>query len=964
MRALFLIGALFAAVTLWAITLTSSIPSSFYQVSTGPNVKTRRTVLEKRAMAIAFVQKQLQANPFIPGVSLSVVYQNQTVIATGFGTNQYGKTTVPVTGHSVFQIGSYSKTFIALGIGKLVDDGLVHWHDPIKQHLPWFQLVDKYAEQYTTMADLLAMNSVFGNPEGDIPLIFGVLPTDRDLVERLAFFNTTRAFRPGYMYANVNFAILGQVIEHVTKQHWFAFIKTTFLDPLGMNETFGRLADVTNMDELSGGHLACGGHVLGPYDLTSSMVANTPSSDFLAAGSILSSANDLAKLSLFLLNHGRGILKSPKIVQDMTTGHTVLPPDVEGVNIYGQRFHADGGVRASGFGFDTVGQVMYGYSYYDKGGDTPSMTHRNGFVPSQGLGVTLGANVKSHTNAEKFLLDRLRSYVLGIFLDISLAELDATWDAAVALFHPKTTPCNAQLFGGLPWGDAIIPVETLPLLVGTYVALASPGYVGNVTVAKQGQGLTLHYGAYARPLVATKGNPTTFVWALDFEAVKLTVEWTGGANGTARLSVLGMTFLRTGNPNTPVTGHSVLQIGTFIKTFTALGIGKLVDDGLVKWSDPVKQHLPWFRLMDKYAEQYTTLADLLAMKSVFGNHEGDIPMIWGVVPTDRATVERLAFFNTSQSMRAGYVYSNLNFENLGQVIEHVTNQPWFTFIKTTYLDPLGMNETFGRPMDVTNVDDLSGGHFACNDQVLGPYNLTSFMTATTAGADFLAAGSILTSANDLAKFSHSLLNHGRGILKSPQIIQDMTTGHNVLPAPVDGVDARGKLFHPDGSVKAAVYGFDTVGNIMYGYVYYDKNGAMATMHHHNGFVPSQGLGVTMTTSVQVASRAHLVLWERVRSYVLGIFLDVPQATLDATWDEALVQFHPQRGWNATPIITAASRGAIPFPMQPKPYQRRLQRQSDRTQARPGLDVALWRVHETLISDDPQPHDGVCLDVGL
>ncbi|KAF0691704.1 Aste57867_17116 [Aphanomyces stellatus] len=548
MRALYLVGALFAAVTLWAVTLTSSTSSasaSFRDISVDQRQGVR-SVDEKRAMAIAFVQKQLQENPAIPGLSFSVVYQNETVIATGFGTKQFGNGNTPVTAHSVFQIGSFSKTFIALGIGKLVDDGLVNWLDPVKQHLPWFRLMDKYAEQYTTLADLLAMNSVFGDHEGDLEWVLGAFPNERDLVERLAFFNTTRPLRAGYAYSNLNFEILGQVIEHVTHQPWFTFLKTTYLDPLGMNETFGQPVDVTNIAELSSGHFACNNQVLGPYNLTWSMTALPADAGFFSAGSMLTSANDLAKFSHFLLNHGRGILNSPQIIQDMTTGHNVLQAPVDGVDDRGKLFHPDGSVKAAGYGFDTVGNVMYGYDYYDKGGATVAMTLHNGFVPSQGLGVTLGVNVRWASSEDNILLERMRSYVLGIFLDVPQTTLDATWNEALAQSHPpQGLECDAHFYGGQPSGVSI-PEATQTLLVGTYVATESPRYNGNLTVFKQGRDLMLHYGAYTKPLLGNKQDPTTFVWTVDFSASNLPFMLSGFNSSAQALTLPGVaTFLRT-----------------------------------------------------------------------------------------------------------------------------------------------------------------------------------------------------------------------------------------------------------------------------------------------------------------------------------------------------------------------------------------------------------------------------------
>ncbi|KAF0691706.1 Aste57867_17118 [Aphanomyces stellatus] len=548
MRALYLVGFVFAAVALWAVTLTSSTSSasaSFRDISVDQSQGVR-SVDEKRAMAIAFVQKQLQENPAIPGLSFSVVYQNETVIATGFGTKQYGKTNTPVTAHSIFQIGSYTKTFIALGIGKLVDDGLVNWLDPVKQHLPWFRLMDKYAEQYTTLADLLAMNSVFGDHEGDIAWLLGAFSSERDLVERLAFFNTTRPFRAGDAYSNLNFVVLGQVIEHVTHQPWFSFLKTTYFDPLGMNETFGRPADVTNVDDVVSGHTSCNDQVLGPFDVSSSMAALPAGAGFIAAGSILSSATDLAKFSRFLLDHGRGILKSRKIIQDITTGHTILPSTgLDGVDAKGESFHPDGGVKGVSYGGGAVGALMYGYNFYDKNGGTLTMMMHNGFIPTEQLGVTLGVNVRWDSGADFYLLERMRSYVLGIFLDVPQATLDATWTQALAQFQrPQGLVCDVHFYGGQSWGNPI-PNATQTLLAGTYVATTSSGYNGNLTVFKQGPDLMLHYGAFTKPLLGDKNDVSMLMWTIDYSASSMSFALSGLNTSAQTLTLGDVSFVRT-----------------------------------------------------------------------------------------------------------------------------------------------------------------------------------------------------------------------------------------------------------------------------------------------------------------------------------------------------------------------------------------------------------------------------------
>ncbi|RHY26781.1 hypothetical protein DYB32_007303 [Aphanomyces invadans] len=520
---------------------------------------TGRSVVEKKAQALAFVDQQLRANPTIPGLAFSVVYKHDTVIAQGLGTMKAGNPHTPVTPSSMFQIGSFSKTFIALGIAKLVDDGVMTWTDPVVQHLPWLKLQDTYAEMYTTLGDLLSMNSGLGAFDGDEAFAFGLFPTERAVVEHLSQLNSTRALRSGYAYSNMNFEILGQVIEQATNETWPAFLKKTIWDPLGMNQTFAASADAgDNVAEMSHGHMSCGSKVIGPFDtVTDSMAMLTPSSSgHLAAGSVVSSANDLATFTRFLLSDGRALFKSATLLDDITTGHTALDNMVvvgnDAADALGYSFHPGGNTIAAGYGIDVVGHVMFGYDFFTKNGDTATFKERNGFVPSQGLGVVLVSNSNSlapEGSAASFLLDRIRSYVLGIFLDVPQADLDAMWNQAISRSNQiqpdNVGHCDARYFDGAAWNkdNVAIPRAIQAKVVGSYVAVASPGFYGHVELMQRNGKLYLHYGSYNRELFAT-ADPAMFIWDVRLAAETIWVQLADIESPKATVSLMGMLFVR------------------------------------------------------------------------------------------------------------------------------------------------------------------------------------------------------------------------------------------------------------------------------------------------------------------------------------------------------------------------------------------------------------------------------------
>ncbi len=89
-----------------------------------------------------------------PGVIISVVKDGRHVFAKGYGTRKAGEN-LAINENTLIQIASHTKPITAAAIAILVDEGKLSWDDPVKQHIPEFQLSDPYATEKTTIRDLL-----------------------------------------------------------------------------------------------------------------------------------------------------------------------------------------------------------------------------------------------------------------------------------------------------------------------------------------------------------------------------------------------------------------------------------------------------------------------------------------------------------------------------------------------------------------------------------------------------------------------------------------------------------------------------------------------------------------------------------------------------------------------------------------------------------------------------------------
>src|SRR5437763_9178315 len=70
--------------------------------------------------------------------------------------------------------------------------------------------------------------------------------------------------------------------------------------------------------------------------------------------------------------------------------------------------------------------------------------------------------------------------------------------------------------------------------------------------------------------------------------------------------------------------HTVFDIASCSKAFTVAALAILVDEGKLRWTDPVTKYLPTFQLSDPYVTRELTVRDLLCHRSGLGTFAGDL----------------------------------------------------------------------------------------------------------------------------------------------------------------------------------------------------------------------------------------------------------------------------------------------------------------------------------------------------
>jgi CubicO group peptidase (beta-lactamase class C family) len=184
----------------------------------------------------AYVQEQMQEMR-MPGAALGIVKGDEIVHLEGFGdADDSGREVTPQT---PFKIGSTSKSFTALAIMQLVEDGKVGLDAPVQRYIPWFRVATPDASGRITVRHLL--NQTSGLPPTADTLVIKEDRSADALEEGVRSLRTVELDRPvgeSFEYANFNYVTLGLIVQMVSGQPYERYVEDHILAPLGMHNSY------------------------------------------------------------------------------------------------------------------------------------------------------------------------------------------------------------------------------------------------------------------------------------------------------------------------------------------------------------------------------------------------------------------------------------------------------------------------------------------------------------------------------------------------------------------------------------------------------------------------------------------------------------------------------------------------------------------------------------------------------
>ena len=245
----------------------------------------------------------------IPGASLAIVKGDQVEYLQGYGVSNPDGT--EMTSETPIVLGSTSKSFTALAIMQLVEQGKISLEDPVHSYIPWFQLADKEESKKITIQHLLNQTSGLSTYDGQVAISQGD-QTLKELIQSLANTELTYPVGEQYQYSNLNYGILGLVVEEVTNKSYKEYINENIFKPLEMNNSYADPKDDRN-HTIAGGYQTVFGIKMPTEQLNHE--GNVP------FGYLISSAEDMANYMIAQLNQGEFKGKSILSANAMNTMH-------------------------------------------------------------------------------------------------------------------------------------------------------------------------------------------------------------------------------------------------------------------------------------------------------------------------------------------------------------------------------------------------------------------------------------------------------------------------------------------------------------------------------------------------------------------------------------------------------------------------------------------------------------------
>lgn len=343
----------------------------------------------------------------LAGVSVAVVRDGEVLHTTGHGHDSTGNT---VTADSPMAIASVSKSFTAMAVMQLVEDGELELDAPAADYLDGFAPADPRAEEIT-VRQLLDQTSGMAS-QGLLSPDRGRFETTEDAVDVLAGMGLTDDPGARHQYFNGNYWTAAHLVESVTDEPFGAHLEQAVFEPLGMHDStvVSRTQDLNDVDGLADGHI----NVYG-----SPAPRREPASLIAGAGGVVTTAGDMARWLAPYTDEGRTV-EGGQFAEAATVEEVLSPTSPEESyslgwrEVVGEDRAAHSGAHAGHLAYQTVTEDGVGVAVMSNSLTAP-------YDSVQPLAVAVLDLVEGESPEQPLPVHRLIDYGLLVLTLLSVA---------------------------------------------------------------------------------------------------------------------------------------------------------------------------------------------------------------------------------------------------------------------------------------------------------------------------------------------------------------------------------------------------------------------------------------------------------------------------------------------------------------------------------------------------------------
>jgi CubicO group peptidase (beta-lactamase class C family) len=345
------------------------VSAAYAQDKTAPAID----VTQKLAGFDAFMEKTLK-DWNAPGIGVGIVVGDKLVFAKGYGYRDYEKK-LPITANTMYTIASNTKLFTAVAAGFLVEEGKLTWDQPIRESVPTINFYNSSLNNTITLRDMLAHRTGITRHDS---IWYKSDFTNKELFERLKYLEPKESPRQIFLYNNMMYAAVGQVIKLQTGDSWGQFVSDRILQPLEMKSTCFTIADMLMQPDYG---------VPFTERRDSFELYKIPyyeeQQGVAPAGAIISNIEDMSHWLIALMNNGKYNGKQilpPKVLQ------ATLEPAIAQPNAAGQT-RGWWEVLNQAYGMGRWTASYRGRLIAFHGGDLPGFHSQISYMPNDHIGV-------------------------------------------------------------------------------------------------------------------------------------------------------------------------------------------------------------------------------------------------------------------------------------------------------------------------------------------------------------------------------------------------------------------------------------------------------------------------------------------------------------------------------------------------------------------------------------------------